>query len=77
MNDKFDELARNMAQSVTRRGSLKKFGIGFAGIALTALGLANHAEARGCKPTNTFCQHNRQCCSGICVTDENKAGWCA
>lgn len=46
MNDKFDELARNMAQSVTRRGALKKFGLGLAGIALATLGLANKAEAK-------------------------------
>ena len=45
MNNKFDELAKNMAQSVTRRGALKKFGVGFAGIALASLGLANKAEA--------------------------------
>src|SRR6266478_2505772 len=30
MNDKFDELAKNMAQSVTRRGALKKFDVGLA-----------------------------------------------
>ncbi len=45
MNNKFDELAKGLAQSVTRRGALKKFGLGFTGIALTALGLANNAEA--------------------------------
>jgi len=27
MNNKFDELAKNMAQSVTRRGALQKFGV--------------------------------------------------
>ncbi len=47
MNNKFDELTRNMAQSVTRRGALKKFGVGIAGIALACLGLANNAEAKG------------------------------
>ena len=46
MNDKFDELARGMAQSVTRRGALKKFGAGLAGIAFASLGLANKAEAK-------------------------------
>ena len=34
MNNKFDELTKNMAQSVTRRGALKKFGVGLAGMAL-------------------------------------------
>jgi hypothetical protein len=45
MNDKFDELAKGMAQSVTRRGALKKFGVGLAGIALAVLGLPNEAHA--------------------------------
>ena len=31
MNDKFDELAKGLAQSVTRRRALKRFGVGFAG----------------------------------------------
>jgi hypothetical protein len=44
-NDKFDELTKSMAQSVTRRGALKKFGVGLAGIALACFGLANKARA--------------------------------
>jgi hypothetical protein len=45
MNNKFDELTRNLAQAVTRRGALKKFGLGLAGMALAYFGLANEAEA--------------------------------
>jgi len=45
MNTKFDELTIGMAQSVTRRQALKKFGIGLAGMALTCFGLANKANA--------------------------------
>ena len=45
MNDQFDELTKSMAQSVTRRGALKKFGVGLAGMALAAFGLANRAQA--------------------------------
>ena len=45
MNNKFDELAKGMAQSVTRRGALKKFGVGLGGIALVTLRLANKAYA--------------------------------
>ena len=45
MNDQFDELAKGMAQSVTRRGALKKFGVGLAGLALAALGLPKRASA--------------------------------
>ena len=40
MNDKFDELTKSLAQSVTRRGALKKFGVGLAAMALATLGLA-------------------------------------
>jgi len=69
MNDQFDELARSMAQSVTRRGALKKFGVGLAGIALAALGLVNKAEARPkkeCLPYASPCKNNHECCSGVC-----------
>src|SRR5205814_2310234 len=41
MTNKFDELAKGMAQSVTRRGALKKFGVGLAGMTLACFGLAN------------------------------------
>ena len=37
MNNKFDELTKSMAQSVTRRTALKKFGVGVAGIGLAGL----------------------------------------
>ncbi len=45
MNNKFDELAKTMAQSITRRGALKKFGVGLAGLVLASLGLASTAQA--------------------------------
>jgi hypothetical protein len=47
MDNKFDELTKQMTQSATRRAALKKFGIGLAGMALACLGLANKAEASG------------------------------
>src|SRR5262245_56238963 len=37
MNNRFDELTKNLAQSVTRRAPLKKFGVGLAGMALAGL----------------------------------------
>lgn len=46
MNNKFEELAKNMAQSVTRRQVLKKFSLGLAGMALACFGLANMAHAQ-------------------------------
>jgi hypothetical protein len=45
MNNKFDELTKSLAQSVTRRAALKKFGVGLAGMALACFGLANKAQA--------------------------------
>jgi hypothetical protein len=65
MNNKFDELAKGLAQSATRRQALKKFGVGLAGMALACFGLANTAKA-GCKPYGRNCTMGRQCCSGFC-----------
>ena len=45
MNNKFDELTKTMAQSVSRRAALKKFGVGLVGMALACFGLVNKAEA--------------------------------
>src|SRR5205823_13123407 len=45
MTRKFDELTKSLAQSVTRRAALKKFGVGLAGMALTCFGLATNGEA--------------------------------
>ena len=76
MNKKFDELAKNMAQSVTRRQALRRFGMGVAGLALASLGLVNKAQADprlvhcnchkcdyGCRPTDQFCMIY---CNGFC-----------
>ena len=70
MNEKFDELAKAMAQSVTRRAALKKFGVRCAAFALAALGLANNARAD--KPVRggigAPCYTNRDCMKGlVCV----------
>jgi hypothetical protein len=55
MNERFDNLARNMARSVTRRAALKRFGLGMAGIALASLALANKADARGAERSCNNC----------------------
>jgi hypothetical protein len=47
MNYQFDELTKGLAQSVTRRTALRKFGVGLAGMALACFGLANQAEGKG------------------------------
>ena len=76
MNNKFDELTKNLAQSVTRRAALKKFSIGLAGMALACFGLANRAGAApkgsgcGCV-SDADCTRNSHCSFGACVPN-----WC-
>ena len=58
MTNKFDELAKGLAQSVKRRAALKKFGLGLAGIALACVGLTNKAGAGvkgGCNRCRNRC----------------------
>jgi len=74
MNNKFDELTKSMAQSVTRRAALKKFGLGLAGMALACFGLANMARAdrtpkTTCLQPGQACTSNSECCSGVCYND--------
>ena len=67
MKNQFDELTKSLAQSVTRRAALKKFGVGLAAMALACLGLGNRAEAQtACLPSYSRCQTNNECCSGRC-----------
>ncbi len=68
MNNKFDELAKGLAQSTTRRQALRKFGVPLAGMALACFGLANRAEAakKQCLPSGANCKSGNQCCSGVC-----------
>ena len=70
MNDKFDEMTKGLAQSVTRRQALRRFGIGLAGIVLATVGLASKATGRStgytccrygcgsviCEPPGSHCQ---------------------
>ncbi len=60
MNDKFDELAKNMAQSVTRRQALRRFTVGLAGVVIGSLGAANTSRADPWKP---HCKHIACDCS--------------
>ena len=85
MNTKFDELTKSMAQSVTRRAALKKFGAGLAGMVLACFGLTNKAEAgNGCLPQGTICTvpivHGganscRNCCDGYGCYVTFRHGW--
>jgi hypothetical protein len=69
MNDKFDELTKGLAESVTRRGALKKFGLGLAGVVFASFGVANKAAAhpKACLPSGYRCKNDHQCCSGVCI----------
>ena len=73
MNDKFDELAKGLAQSVTRRAALKKFGVGFAGALGVALGFPNRAQADPrCKsdqdcPPHHVCEYVGSAGGYVCV----------
>ena len=65
MNNKFDELAKGLAQSVTRRQALKRLSVGLAGMALGCFGLANKAHAgKGCTPPDWCDQLLNPCCCG-------------
>jgi len=73
MNNQFDELTKNLAESVTRRGALKKFGVGLAGMALACFGLANKAEA-GPRPKR--CKDDKDCNGNdICRPNLNPNLW--
>jgi hypothetical protein len=72
MKNQFDELAKGMAQSVTRRQALKKFGVGLAAMALGCFGLANLAQAKGgrknCLGYGASCTPGpggTHCCKGL------------
>jgi hypothetical protein len=84
MNNEFDELTKSLAQSVTRRGALKKFGLGLAGMALACFGLASKADAAtgGCRPIGRYCGRGlnpegcKQCCSTGFRCDLSKPSYC-
>jgi hypothetical protein len=71
MNTKFDELTKGLAQSVTRRGALKQFGLGLAGLALACFGLADKAHAGDCENCMNNCMSyygysKRYCREAVC-----------
>ena len=85
MNDKFDQLTKGVAQSVTRRQALKRFGFGMAAMALACFGLSSKA-AQSCLPSGSFCQNGAgpagnqcgKCCSKshFCIRSEDVPQTC-
>ena len=71
MSNKFDELTKNMAQSVTRRAALKKFSLGLASLTLAGLGLTNKAGAAPlggqCVAMATSFEGSSFIYTGVCV----------
>lgn len=71
MKNQLDELAKSMAQSVTRRQALKKFGLGLAGMGLASFGLPNKAKAAThagyCVAVATSEQGDKYALLGYCV----------
>jgi hypothetical protein len=68
MSNEFDELARGLAQSVTRRQALSRFGIGLMGMAMAYFGLPQKASGKTtCLPNGYACSKAPDCCSGHCV----------
>jgi hypothetical protein len=78
MNTKFDELTKAMAQSVTRRAALTRFGVGLAGMVLVAFGLPDIARADKVKTTSCAtdadCASGQVCCNSVCVA--GIPDWC-
>ena len=68
MNNRFDELAKGLAQSVTRRAALKKFGVGLGGMALACFGLADKAEANQKCVSSADSPAKKTCYLGHCIT---------
>jgi hypothetical protein len=64
MSDKFDELAKALAQPVARRAAVKRFAVGLAAFALGAFGLANNARA-GQGGLYARCRTDRDCKKGL------------
>ena len=69
MNDKFDELARNLAQSVTRRQAIRRFGVGLATALMASFGLVSESYAGKYCTSDADCHGNTNniCHNGRCV----------
>ena len=78
MDMQFDELSKSLAEGVSRREALRKFGVGLAGVLFAGLGLSANARADAtsdlvaqhhCKYAGEKCSHGKECCSGLCLYD--------
>src|SRR5438105_4686845 len=68
MDKQFDELSKSLAEGVSRREALRKFGIGLVGALLASAGLHGSAWAGGTPcTTSADCNNGKGCCGGSCV----------
>src|SRR5438445_8231421 len=67
MNNQFDELTGNLAQSVTRRSALKKSGVALGGMALAFFALASEAQVSHLGPLAELSQPSLTDCTGIAL----------
>ena len=74
MNDKFDELAKSLAQAVSRRDALRRFGVGLAAVALSWLSFGNSAWAKS--RTKLACNHYEQGCAHLYPPDTSGYAVC-
>jgi hypothetical protein len=69
MNNNFDELAKGLAQSVTRRQALQRFGVGLVTALVTSFGLVSKSYAKRPCTSSSDC-HGRTpiCHDGRCIS---------
>jgi len=65
MNDKFDQLAKSVAGSVTRRQAFRRFGLGLVGMALACFPLSSKAA---CLSSGSPCGRPGQGGCGSCCS---------
>ncbi len=65
MNDKFDELAKALAQPVARRAAVKRFAVGLAALVLATVGFAKNAQAGQKGGLYALCRTDRDCKKGL------------
>ena len=71
---RFDQMAKAMANGATRRGVLRGLAGGAAAGALALRGAGRVAADDDCKPVGKKCKKDAQCCSRVC---DRATGTCA
>ena len=85
MDKQFDELSKSLAEGVSRRNALRRFGIGLAGVVLAAVGMGSSGCGGGASggflsdESRAPCPHGQKKCNGKCVDlshDDYNCGSC-